>query len=576
MDLAATTSLLAIGASSTNVYSNSFSLNNISSLTIANSSTVTLSAISTGIKAITVGLGSTLNVNNSITGDTTDGAISNAGTMNINAAILKTGFFTNTGTTVTGQNCNITTSSYNSSGTHVNLLTNIYSYGKLRLTSSTDTVIGAFQVRNGGGYFPQGTYTLVFSPAAAVALAPTFASPPASTLFLQFGTPFVDSNGTSVNIVLTRTPFQTYAITNTNKEIAVSIETMGAGTPSTSMVNILSAVEASTTVAQTNAALQQLAPMVSGPLYNLEVQDQMIDQVELRLAETKATTYVAGDIFCDNAFWIRPFADKANQQARGVTQGYYASTAGVAFGYDRYIQNNFLLGIAGSYAAARVRDKINNNSSTSIKSLQFMLYGSYDFAKYKYFNWIAAISGNYFKGNRSILINNLFSGVANSSYRNNLLGMKGVFGKNYLYGEYLIATPEASLMTALSTMYKYDENSASAANLNVIAPTAVVVQGGLGGKATTPLEFNKYIFIPEIYATALYYIATGNQTSIATFAEGGTLISTNTILPRWGYKYGASVTLASKKHMQVKFNYNHTVYQGYTDNAIYLNAKYVF
>lgn len=575
----ATTSTLSIGPISPNTYRNSSGLRDILLIDIYPNSTMYLSTASTRIKALTVQAGATIHVDSDISGVAPgDGAITNSGTMNINSAISKTGTFTNagSGTVVVKNNSSVNTSTYNSSGIHAALMTNLNSYGQLQLGSTLNTTFAAFHVRNGGGYFPQGTYDLVFS-ASGINTAPTSYTIPTSTLFLQFGTPFVQDN--YIKIFLTRTQFQQYASNNTNKEIAVSIESMGYSTfpaPSNSMVNILDAVEASTTVAQTNAALAQLAPLVSAPLYNLEVQDQMINQVELRLAETKSSTYVAGDMFSDNNLWFRPFTDRANQQARDATQGYYASTAGVAFGYDRQIYNNFLLGASGSYAAARVRDKINMNSSTSIKSLQFMLYGSYDFAQYSYLNWIAAISNNYFKGQRQALINNLFSGVADASYRNTLLGLKGVWGKNYLYGQYIVLTPEASLMSAISTMYKYDEHGDTAINLNIMSPTSIVVQGGMGGKASTPLEYNKYIFVPEIHATALYYLATGNQTSIAAFAEGGTQISANMILPRWGYKYGAAVTLANKKHLQLKFNYDHTAYEGYTDNSIYLTVKYIF
>ncbi len=569
---------LNIGNTTACNFTTSGTIQDITNFTIFNGSTFTLNNAASTVKTLTVNSGGTMNVNNTLGGlSAADGAISNAGTMNISANITKTGTFTTTatGNTVIKQAVTLSNSTYVVTAlgaTHTSLLSDILNYGNVTFTTANPDfgTNGTFALTYGGGYFPANTYTLVTG--AASITAPATTTKPANTIFLTFGTPTVVGN--KIQTTLTRTPFQTYANTNLTQQVGSALESIGSSNPSASMVTVLNAVEASTTAGAVESALQQLAPLTSGPTYGIQMQDQMMEQVYLRLAENKVMQYVAGDVAIQNALWIRGFGDQANQQPIDDSFGYYATTGGVALGFDRYIDTDFLLGASFSYALSTVRDKINTASTTKIKSYQTMLYGSYDISASRYVNWIIAAAANNFDAQRYININTLHT-VAMAKYSSQIYGVKTVWGTNIAAFDFLQVSPEASLQYTFAKQYEYSETNADGANLQVNRQNSNILEAGLGGKIAVPIDLHPGICVPEIHAMGLTNVINGNQTSIATFLSGGTTITSYMNLPRSGIRYGVALTMAVLGKAEIKLNYDHTVMDRYTDNAFYLNFKYI-
>lgn len=553
-------------------------IQDITTFTIYSGSTFTLNDAASTVKTLTIQSTGTMNVNATLGGlSAADGAISNAGTMNISSNITKTGTFTTTitGNTIIKKAVTVSTSSYTATaGTHTSLLTDSLNYGNLNLPSTTTApAFSTFAVSYGGGYFPAGTYTL-FTSTQAIGTVPTSYNIPANTTFLTFNTPVVTDANKKIKITITRTPFQTYATTTLTKQIGTSLEQIGGSNPTASMMTVLNAVEACTTPGAVESALRQLAPLTSGPTYGIQMQDQVMQQVELRLAEAKAQQYVAGDVAIQNALWIRGFGDSANQQPIDDSLGYYATTGGTAIGFDRYIDTDFLLGASFSYALSTVRDKINAVSNTKIKSYQAMLYGSYDVGRTRYINWIVAAAANNFDGQRYININSLQTSAI-SSYSSQIYGVKSVWGNNIAAFDFLQVSPEASLQYTFAKQYEYSETQGGGTNLQVNRQNSNILEGGLGGKIAVPIDLHPGICVPEIHAMGLYNIINGNQTSIATFLGGGTQITSNMNLPRSGIRYGVALTMAVLGRAEIKLNYDHTVMDRYTDNSFYLNFKYI-
>lgn len=519
--------------------------------------------------------GGTFNVNNTLSGllaPATDGDITNQGIMNISANITKTGAFLTelSGVTNVRQAVTVNTSTFDftGAGRYGSILTDILNYGNVTLN-----VVPTFQnfdLVYEGGYFPGRTYTLVT--ATAPMTIPSYTTP-TNTMFLTFNPPVPVGN--TIQTVITRTPFQTYAQSSMTQLVATALESIGASAnPPADMVTLLNALEVSTSVEQLNYALRQLAPLISAPLYGIEVQSEMLEQVELRLAEARTNkTYMAGDLSTQNAVWLRPFGDKANQQAMGDGLGYYASTGGLAFGFDRYVDTGFILGVAGSYALSHVTDKINSASNTDIKSYQVMLYGSVDLNTTKYLNWAVAAAANNYDAIRYVNLSTLQL-QAKSTYSSQIYGIKGVWGQNISAFNFLQVNPEASAQYTFAKQYQYSETDGQGANLQVNRENSNVVQLGLGGKLSTPIEWHPGIFIPEIHAMTYYNVVNGQQSTTSNFLSGGGVIIANMPLPRTWLKFGASVTFAILDQMQVKIDYDHWIADRFTDNTFYINFKY--
>lgn len=558
--------------SSANYTANS-QLANIGLITLTGNSTLTINAFNTNVNALTIANGSTVNLNYALLGvSASDGAITNNGTFNIAANISKTGTFTGTGTNVVTQNVDIATSSC--AVTHTTMvLSDILNYGAINLTTGGVGFSSSsnFDVTYEGGYFPGGTYTLVDGNAA-----PTLGtlSYPASTLFLTFAQPTIAGN--NVTMLVTRTPFTNYATNSLTEAIATNLESLGADNPNSSMVAVLNGVEASTTGGATENALEQLAPLISAPVYGFQVQSQSLAQVQLRLAELRSgiTSYYAGDIGKDNHLWIRGLGGYANQLAKDDTFGYYARTGGAAIGFDRNLDTKYTVGAAFVYANSHITDKVNQVSNTQLKSYIGIGYGTYNYDDITYLDWMLGVTANNFDSTRYINLNNVYIGTATASYSSQQVAASILWGKNYSLFDFLQANPEGSVLYTFAKQYLYDEMGAEGANLAIQRPNSDILQLGLGCKLSTPILLNPGIMIPEIHGTAFYYPITGKQNNIFNFVAGGGPMTSIFNMSRTGLRVGGALTVAVQDRLEVKFNFDYDIQDRYTGYSVYLDLRY--
>jgi uncharacterized protein with beta-barrel porin domain len=544
----------------------------ISQLNIDGTSSLTLNTLTSDIKALTVASGGTANINSPLVGVTvSDGNIINNGTLNIASNINKTGTFTGTGTNNVSEAVTVTTSSYNlTGGTHNTILGDVSSYGSMTLSTAAFTATDV-TVTGGSGYFPAGTYTLVTSPVSVTVTNQPIPAP-TSTLFLSFNTPVINPN--NIQITISRTPFNTFATSTMTQAIGVNLESIGSGSPSSSMITLLNAIEASTNANQVEYSLQQLAPLTTAPIFGLEVQNNTMRQVQLRLAELRdRETYFAGDIAKDNYLWVRPFGGYANQKAKDDSFGYYGSGGGFAAGFDRNLGANYNVGAAGAYALSHVKDKVKMESRTEIKSYIGMVYGSYNFPDTHYFDWIVAVVANNFDASRVVNINGYYQ-VATSSYGSQQVSFKGLWGREFAAFGFMQLTPLATAQYTFAKQYEYTESGGAATDLNISRTNSNVVQLGLGAKAATPLWVNPSIIIPEIHALAFYNPIVGQQNSVFSFVDGGGQMMSLFDLSRTGLIYGAALTIAVVDTLEVKFNLDFNVQDRFNSYVAYMNLRY--
>lgn len=552
-------------------------ISNFTELNIVNSSIMTLNHSSFNIGTVTILPNCVLNLNKPMTGTSAglgDGTIFlEAGTINIAADIFKTGIFqaqaVDGGFSRIKENVNIYTSTYNfATGVHIAELTDLYHYGKATFVFA-EPDFSTFNTEYGGGYLSTGTYTLVKAP--TIGTAPTTYGPtPIPTMFLSFGTPYVSGNTILIDIVSTN--FETYASNGLTQQIANAVDFIGQNNPPEIFMPILNALERSTSPVQLNTGLRELAPIISAPLYMFMLQDSIYEQVHMRVAGKKKNAYSSGDQYSDYTPWVRGLYDKAKQNAVDDCSGYYASTGGGFIGVDKQVNPNFIIGGAFAYTNSRVNDQINNSSYTDVSGYNFMLYGSHDFKPW-YATWVLGLGYNNYKANRNIDFNSLQLN-ATGKYNNNQIGGSVLLGSNFRPANYLQISPEASILYSMGSSYDYSENGGSGANLQVLTDIAYFVQTSAGAKFESPLLVHSMIFVPEIHVNGLYNIANGTQNMHSGFLFGGPQFVSRAGLSKFGIKYGASITLATRDTLELKFNYDHTTLGGYNDNLYYLNIRY--
>jgi len=557
------------------------SISNISLLTVDGTTTpssLTLNNLSSDIKQLTITTGGTVNVNSQLIGVTgTDGPIQNNGTLNIAAAISKTGTLSGTGTNVVSETVNVNVAPTYQIANHTAFMGDILNYGNMSLTGASTTFTTTnFAVTGGAGYFSAGTYTLLTSP-GTISVANSATIPvPTSTLFLNFNTPVINNATTpkTIKITVNRTPFNTYASTTLTQAIGVDLEIIGATTTSSDMVNLLNAIEASTNASQVEYSLQQLAPLTTAPIFGIEVQNNTMRQVQLRLAELRdRDTYFAGDIAKDNYIWVRPFAGYANQQPKDDSFGYYGSGGGVAAGFDRNLGANYNIGAAGAYALSHVKDKVNMESRTEIKSYIGMVYGSYNFPDTHYFDWIVAVVANNFNASRVVNINGYYQ-TPMSSYGSQQISFKGLWGREFPAFGFMQLTPLATAQYTFAKQYEYTESGGAATDLTISRTNSNLVQLGLGAKAAVPLWVNPSIIVPEIHALAFYNPVIGQQNSVFSFVDGGGQMISLFDLSRTGLIYGGALTIAVVDKLEVKFNIDFNIQDRFNSYVVYMNLRY--
>lgn len=572
------TSTFNVGPTTAANFTLEATLSNITTTHVFPASTLNLNFTTSEMGTFTIDAGATMSVNAALSSLTATN-IQNAGIVNVSANITKTlGAFNTTAGGITNirEAVTLNLASYTVSGTgiHNSVLTDYLNYGNA--TFNIAPTLNIVTITYEGGYFQSGVYTLVTSTGAMP--VPTLNSLTTDSLFINTSTHLITpvySSPTTITTTLLRTTFQTYATNELSENVAVALEYLGNHNPSAATLNILNAVNRSTTAAQVENALEQLAPLVSAPLHAFDVQNQVLEQVEFRLAAIRnGTAYFAGDAENDNALWIRGFTDQANQQPVDSILGYYATTGGVAFGLDRSLDEKYLLGLAGSYGISNVTDKVNTNSYTKVKSYQAMLYGTYNFKKNKYVDWIIGVAANSYTAKRYININTL-NLIANAKYSGQQFSTRATWGQDFSYADFLQVTPLSMLQYTFAKQYTYTEDGAPGANLNVNRSNSNVIQLGLGSKISTPIALSKSIFVPEIHGMFLYNVLNGNQNSFSTFTQGGTTIASNMNLSRTALRIGAALTFVVTGSVELVFNYDYEVRDRYTDNAFFLNLKYI-
>lgn len=565
-------------------YTSGGSFSNIGLLTLSNAhgaSSMTLNHTSSSIKAINIGgTNNTLTINAAMSGAQADGAITNNGTLVINANISKTSTFTTTinGNTkilsaVTVTTAGASSAGYNNLGTHTVVFTDTNNYGKLTLSAASPS-FNLFVIDNPNkGFVKAGTYELVSAP--SISTAPTAGNTTvsaANTLFSTFST--ITANATSLSTTVTRTGYQTFTTNDLLKSIATNLENIGASNPTTNMLSLLNAIEKSTTKGALISALKQLTPLISAPLHGFEIQNEAMEQVALRLASVRdGSGYMAGSAERDNSFWVRPYGNMANQKEKEDSAGYYAVSGGLAVGLDRVLDTKFTLGAATSYSLSHVKEKINPSSLTLIKSYQAMLYGTYNFTKTRYLNWVINMAANNYQSTHYININGV-SFIPKAKYSSQQFSTKGIWGKDYAMSDFSQITPMASLQYTYAKQYTYSETDGGGANQTIVRENSNTVQVGLGGKLSVPLNLDPAIFSPEIHAMFLYNVINGKQNSVSSFVDGGGQMLARMNLARAGLKVGCGFTMATIDRLELKLNVDREFRDRYTNSSFYFNFKY--
>jgi outer membrane autotransporter protein len=281
-----------------------------------------------------------------------------------------------------------------------------------------------------------------------------------------------------------------------------------------------------------NSAGKQLGPIsqtssvnaATTPTFDvLDIISSHIDGLHLAKADSGVSTGESGPTW---GVWGQAFGGGASQDAREQVDGYNASFAGLLFGADRAITDNWRVGAAVSYSNAGV----GNTGDTSGDNMRVNSYGLIGYASYVAPTWYAKMSAGVMQQHYDTtrLINFTgFSGDADGSFNGQQYVAHGEVGYPIAF-DVATMTPLAGLTYSYLRQGGYTERGGNGAALAVDASNTTSVTSDFGAKVERAVPTSFGTLVPSLQlawrheyddtrtSTTASFAADTNQTGFTT------------------------------------------------------------
>ncbi|XLM34374.1 MAG: autotransporter outer membrane beta-barrel domain-containing protein [Rickettsia africae] len=272
----------------------------------------------------------------------------------------------------------------------------------------------------------------------------------------------------------------------------------------------------------------------------------------------------SGDEDMDAKFgaWISPFVGNATQKMCNSISGYKSDTTGGTIGFDGFVSDDLVLGLA--YTRADTDIKLKNNKTGDKNKVESNIYSLYGLYSVPYENLfveaIASYSDNKIRSKSRRVIATTLETVgyqtANGKYKSESYTGQLMAGYTYMMPENINLTPLAGLRYSTIKDKGYKETGTTYQNLTVKGKNYNTFDGLLGAKVSSNINVNEIVLTPELYAMVDY--AFKNKVSaIDARLQGMTApLPTNSFKQsKTSFDVGVGVT-AKHKMMEYGINYD--------------------
>ncbi len=290
-------------------------------------------------------------------------------------------------------------------------------------------------------------------------------------------------------------------------------------------------------------------------------------------AEKAVTGVSSGDELMRKNVWIQQFASKIDQGNSAASVGYKANSLGVAFGGDHEINDDFVLGIGGSYAHsnAKSRDTLKLNS---ISTYQANIYSGYNFDKF-FLNSMLGVAFNRYESTRAIP---LFSLTASSRYsgRSYLARIEGGSVEDLVNN--FVLSPSIMITAAYNRLNSYSESGAGALNLKVRNDSSSFFETRLGAKLSRKFSITaETVIAPEFSVSYGYDFAGSKQKMTSNFiGQQTTFDSSSARVAQGSLKFGSGINIYTNDTATISANYDYEHRKNYQAHTGNLKFKYSF
>ena len=314
------------------------------------------------------------------------------------------------------------------------------------------------------------------------------------------------------------------------------------------------------------AVAPEVAPMVQQT--QSETANQVFNAVSTRLTGGSISTGAQGlssgdNIFKRGAMWVQGMFNKSKLDDTSKAKGFDADSSGIAFGAEKYLNDDVKAGIGYAYTNTDIDGFMRN---TDVDTHTAIVYGEYKPSNW-YVNGIATYGWSDYEESKSV------AGIGvKADYDVETFGLQAMTGYNMQVNG-LGITPEAGLRYVHIKQDGYKDS----ADQKVSGNDSDILTGVIGAKVSKNFELSNGMNIkPEARIAATYDLFNDDVNSVVTLANGSAYQVNGEALDRFGMEFGAGVTAEVNDNIEFSLGYEGKFREDYQDHTVLINAKYRF
>ena len=330
--------------------------------------------------------------------------------------------------------------------------------------------------------------------------------------------------------------------------------------------NSTDAAEQKAYVDALTAVAPEVAPMVQKT--QTETANQVFGAVGTRLTGGSISTggegMASGDsIFKRGAMWVQGLFNKSKLDDTSKAKGFDADSNGIAFGAEKYVNDDVKLGIGYAYTSSDIDGFMRK---TDVDTHTAIAYGEYKPSNW-FVNGIATYGWSDYSEKKNV------AGMpVSADYDVDSIGLQAMTGYDIdLCGAML--TPEAGLRYVNIRQDGYRDSAGQKVGEN----TSDILTGVVGASLKKDFALDNGMNLrPEARLAMTYDMFNDDSSSVVTLANGSAYTVNGQALDRFGVEAGVGLTADVNDNVELSLGYEGRFRDHYEDHTGLFNAKYKF
>lgn len=384
---------------------------------------------------------------------------------------------------------------------------------------------------------------------------------------LKFSTE-VDGNNLLLHVV------STYQNLNNPNSQAAYGAIMGATSATGGLATLQTFLESGASTSSSREAAKSAAAQVDNSTNRVAFNniDTIGSLISNRLDSVRSGV-ASGEGVKNKAMWMQFMGASVKQGNTSSTDGYDAKSSGFAFGFDKEVKDDLILGVSGAYSHTNV-DGRNSSKDLFIDSYQLSAYSGYT-KNNLFLNAVIGAAFNEYKSSRYI---SLAGAEARANYSGQSYSARAEMGYNFITANQIILTPILTLTAARNAVDSYDETGAGTLNLYVRNDSSNFFEGRIGGQVKKFFKTKSGAkFAPQFNVSYGYDFAGNKQKATANFiGQNLNFANSGARIAQGSLKIGTGVDFYTLADTTISANYIYENRNQYSAHSGWLKARYAF